>query len=49
MKRIWILVVSVTILSCSTFVAEQIKTFSQAQKLSTQTGKPILLEFVHED
>jgi hypothetical protein len=29
--------------------AQRAKDFEQAKKLSVQSGKPILLEFVHED
>jgi hypothetical protein len=29
--------------------ASQSETFEQAKSLSAKTGKPILLEFVHED
>jgi hypothetical protein len=29
--------------------ADKAETFQQAQELSVQTGKPILMEFVHED
>ncbi len=29
--------------------AEPAESFEQAQELSVQAGKPILLEFVHED
>ncbi|UCD95476.1 MAG: hypothetical protein JSU69_05340 [Candidatus Zixiibacteriota bacterium] len=29
--------------------AEQVRNLEQAKKLSAESGKPILLEFVHED
>jgi len=30
-------------------LAAQVKNLEQAKKLSAESGKPILLEFVHED
>jgi hypothetical protein len=32
-----------------TINAEKAETFQQARELSAQTGKPILMEFVHDD
>jgi len=49
MKRSWVLVVYLAILCVTAGAAGQPGSFSQAQQLSAQTGKPILLEFVHED
>jgi len=41
--------VAILILGCATVTFAQPKTFKQAKTQSAQTGKPILLEFVHED
>jgi hypothetical protein len=49
MKQFWILVACLAICCAKAGVAEQIKTFIQAQELSAQSGRPILLEFVHEN
>jgi len=49
MKRLLVLAPFVIFFIVTQALAESAKSLKQAKSLSAQTGKPILLEFVHED
>jgi hypothetical protein len=49
MKKVFYLMAILTLVVASMAFAQKAANFSEAKALSTQSGKPILLEFVHED
>jgi len=49
MRQAGVLIVCLTIFTAAVAAADQPKTFTEAQKLSAQTRRPVLLEFVHQD
>lgn len=49
MKHAVIFLLTILVLIVADALAQEVETLDAAKKLSVQTGKPILMEFVHTD
>jgi len=49
MRQIFAFALVLALICAGNLMAEKAETFQQAKELSAKLGKPILMEFVHED